>query len=133
LQSYLSCPGTVFPTDPFLSPIIFRLCTGHCKLNHHLSRIGLHRDGLCGQCEIPETVEHMIEVCPKYLTARKRLKTCTQSIWYFFSYPRNPPQHSCCKACRNVCARVGRTSTNSFYTVLALQDLVVRKCHQPPS
>ena len=48
-----------------LSPIILRLCTGHCKLNHHLSHIGLHPDGLCGQCEIPETVEHMIEVCPK--------------------------------------------------------------------
>jgi len=57
-----------------LYPIIFRLCTSHCKLNHHLSRIGLHPDGLCGQCEISETVEHLIEVCPKYLTARNRLK-----------------------------------------------------------
>jgi len=29
-----------------LSTIIFRLCTGHCQLNHHLSRIGLYPDGL---------------------------------------------------------------------------------------
>jgi len=74
-----------------LSPIIFRLCTGHCTLNHHLSRIGLHPDGLWGQCEIPETVEHMIEVCPTYLTARNFSETCTQSTRYFFSYPGNPP------------------------------------------
>ena len=31
-----------------LSTIIFRLCTGHCQLNH-MSRIGLHPDGLCDQ------------------------------------------------------------------------------------
>jgi len=36
-----------------LSPIIFPLCIGHCKLNDHLSRIGLHTEGLCGQCEKP--------------------------------------------------------------------------------
>jgi len=60
-------------------------------LNHHLSRIGLHLDGLCGQCEIPETVEHMIEVCRKYLTARNRLKLALNQLGYFFSYPGNPP------------------------------------------
>jgi len=70
-----------------LSPIIFRLCTGHCKLNHHLSRIGLHPDGLCGQCEILETVEHMIEVCPKYLTARKRLKLALNQLGISFHTP----------------------------------------------
>ena len=58
----------------FLSTIIFRLCTGHCQLNHHLSRIGLHPDGLCDQFEIPEKVEHIIEVCPKYSEARQRLQ-----------------------------------------------------------
>jgi len=70
-----------------LSPIIFRLCTGHCKLNHDLSRIGLHPDGLCGQCEIPETVEHMIKVCPKYLTARKRLKLALNQLGIYFHNP----------------------------------------------
>jgi len=53
-----------------LSTIIFRLCIGHCQLNHHLSRIGFHPDGLCDRCEIPETVEHFIEVCPKYSEER---------------------------------------------------------------
>ena len=57
-----------------LSTIIFRLCTGHCQLNHHMSRIGLHPDALCDQCEIPETVEHVIEVWPKFSEALPRLK-----------------------------------------------------------
>ena len=70
-----------------LSPIIFRLCTGHCKLNHHLSRIGLHPDGLCCQCEIPEMVEHMMEVCPKYLTERKRLKPALNQLRISFHTP----------------------------------------------
>jgi len=59
-------------------------------LNHHLSRIGLHLDGLCGQCEIPETVEHMIEVCPKYLTARKRLKLALNHLSISFHTPEIP-------------------------------------------
>jgi len=70
-----------------LSPIIFRLCTGHCKLNHHLTRIGLHPDGLCSQCEIPETVEHTIEVCPKNLTARNRLKLALNQLGISFHTP----------------------------------------------
>jgi len=54
----------------YLSTNVFRLCTGHCQLKHHLSRIGFHPDELCDQCEIPETVEHFIEVFPKYSEAR---------------------------------------------------------------
>jgi len=69
-----------------LSPIRFRLCTGHCQLNH-LSRIGLHPDGLCAQCEIPEMVDHVIEVCPKYLTARNRLKLALNKLGIPFRTP----------------------------------------------
>jgi len=70
-----------------LSLIIFCLCTGHCKLNHHLSRIGLYPDELCGQCEIPETVEHLIEVCPKYLMARNCLKLPLNHLGISFHTP----------------------------------------------
>jgi len=70
-----------------LCPIIFRLRTGHYKLNHHLSRIGLHPDGVCGQCEISETVEHLIEVCPKYFTARNRLKFALNQLCISFHTP----------------------------------------------
>ena len=70
-----------------LSPILFRLCTGHCQLNHHLSRIGLHPDGLCARCEIPETVDHFIEVCSKYLTARNLLKLALNKFGIPFRAP----------------------------------------------
>jgi len=70
-----------------LFPIIFCLCTGHSKLNHHLSRIGLHPDGFCGQCKIPETVEHMTKVCSKYLTSRKRLKLALNQLAISFHTP----------------------------------------------
>jgi len=70
-----------------LSTIIFCLCTGHCQLNHHMSRIGLHSDRLCNQCEIPETVEHVIEVCPKFSEARRRLKHAVEDLGINFSTP----------------------------------------------
>jgi len=52
-----------------LSTIIFRLCTCHCHLNHHISRINLHPDGLYDRCEVPETVEHVTEVYTKFTDA----------------------------------------------------------------
>jgi len=29
-------------------------------------RLGLHPDGLCDVCKIPETVAHFLLICPKY-------------------------------------------------------------------
>ena len=65
-----------------LSTIIFRLRT-----NHHISPIGLHPDGLCDQCEIPETVEHVTEVCTKFTEARRRLKHAVEDLGINFSTP----------------------------------------------
>jgi len=70
-----------------LSPILFRLCTGHCQLNHHLSRFGFHPDGLCARCEIPKTMGHIIEVCPKYMTARNRLRLALNKLGIPFRTP----------------------------------------------
>ena len=70
-----------------LFTIIFRLCTGHCQLNHHMSRIGLHPDRLCEQCEIPETVEHFIEVRPKFTEARRRPKHAVKDLGINFYTP----------------------------------------------
>jgi len=50
-----------------------------------MSRIGLHPGGLCDQCEIPETVEHVIEVCPKFTEARRRLKQAVDDLGINFS------------------------------------------------
>jgi len=67
-----------------LSTVIFCLCPGHCKLNHHLSRIGHQPDGLCDQCDLPETVEHVIQVCPKHSAARQRLQHALNQIGVTF-------------------------------------------------
>jgi len=52
-----------------------------------MSRIGLHADGLCDQCEIPATVEHVIEVCTKFKEARRRLKHAVEDLSINFSTP----------------------------------------------
>ena len=52
-----------------------------------MSRIGLHPDGLCDQCEIPESVEHVLEVCTKVTEARRRLKHAVKDLGINFSTP----------------------------------------------
>jgi len=109
-----------------LSPI-FRLCTAIWTIICHALAFTL--TGSVGS-ENPETVEYMIEVCLKYL--RKRLKLAFNQLGISFHTLEILRSTAAAKLVQTVCARVRRTSINSFYTVLALQDLVVRKCHQPP-
>jgi len=59
---------------------IFRLSTGHCQLNHHLFRIGLHSDGLCDKCAVPETVDHFLTTCSKYREAQQRFKQAIDDL-----------------------------------------------------
>ena len=56
------------------STILFRLQSGHCRLNSHLHRIGQHENGLCEACMVDESVQHFILLCPKYSGHRERLK-----------------------------------------------------------
>ena len=55
------------------SSILFRINTGHCKLNEHLHKIGCHHNGLCEDCNIPESLEHYFLNCPKYSVWRTEL------------------------------------------------------------
>ena len=48
------------------SPFLFRLPTGHCKLNAHMHRIGLHSSGLRFTSSVPKDVNHFLLICPKY-------------------------------------------------------------------
>jgi len=52
---------------------LFLLRTGHCKLHLYLFRLGLHPDGLCDVCKIPETVSHFLLICPKFRAQRETL------------------------------------------------------------
>ena len=50
----------------YMETIIYRLQTGHNRLNMHLHKIGLHNSGLCDFCEEPETVTHYLLDYLKY-------------------------------------------------------------------
>jgi len=52
-----------------------------------MSRIGFRPNGLCDQCEISETVEHVIEVSTKFIEARLRLKHAVKDLSINFSTP----------------------------------------------
>ena len=61
-----------------ISSMIFRLRTGHCRLNSHLHRIGV-RDSPCfDYCTTPETVAHLLISCPKYDRQRSILLEYSQ-------------------------------------------------------
>jgi len=49
-------------------------------LHSHLHKIGLHPDGLCDTCGIPETVEPFLMQCRKYAEARHALQRPIQHL-----------------------------------------------------
>ena len=63
---YKKCFPSIYNRNLSSCPQIFRLQTGHCRLNSHMQRIGLHDTGLCSRCNVPEDVIHYLFVCPKY-------------------------------------------------------------------
>ena len=123
-----------------LSIIIFRLCTGHCHLNHHMSRIGLYPDWLCDQCEMPETVEHVIEVLVPNSQRRDDVWN-TQSKILAFIFP--PQKSSVAQLLRRMWKLLCESQAYVYrfslllptYIVyrfsLLLQDLAVIQCHPP--
>jgi ribonuclease HI len=50
-----------------------RLRIGHAAVKSTLSRFNLATDDLCDHCNIPETIQHLILVCDKYLVPRRQL------------------------------------------------------------
>ena len=57
--------------------IIFRLRTGHCRLNSHLKRIGAKTSAQCPCGEMDQTPEHHLQSCSLYLQARQQIwPTC---------------------------------------------------------
>ena len=56
-----------------METIIYRLKTGHNRLNMHLHKLGLHNSGLCDFCEEPETVKHYLLDCLKYQQYQENL------------------------------------------------------------
>ena len=69
-------------TDKFLSigqnrkeeKIIHQLRLGKCRLNFYLHSIDWHENGLCDFCTVPETIQHYLCECHRYISARNCLK-----------------------------------------------------------
>jgi len=85
MQSYLSCPAAVLSVDPL--PLCYNLSFMHRSLSSKSSYVTYWSDGLCDRCEVPETVEHVIEVCTKFTEARRRLKHAVEILGINFSTP----------------------------------------------
>ena len=57
--------------------IIFRLRTGHCRLNSHLKRIGIKTSTQCPCGEADQTPEHYLQSCSLHQQARQQIwPTC---------------------------------------------------------
>ena len=57
--------------------IIFRLRTGHCRLNSHLKRIGVKTSAQCPCGEADQTPEHYLQSCSLHQQARQQIwSTC---------------------------------------------------------
>jgi len=51
--------------DRYKDVTITRLRLGKCRLNSYLHRINCHRDGLCPNCNTPDTIEHLLLHCTR--------------------------------------------------------------------
>jgi len=69
-----------------LPPKIFRLCTGHCQLNGHLHKLGLHLDGRCDTCGTSETVEHHLIHCSKFNRQRTAFTSNIRALQINFNW-----------------------------------------------
>ena len=94
-----------------------------------MSRIGFHPDGLCDQCDLPETVEHVIQVCPKHSAARQRLQHALNQIGVTFHPREILLSRAAAMHVETFVRESGIRIQISFYPALALQDPAVRKCH----
>ena len=57
--------------------IIFRLRTGHCRLNSHLKRIGVKTSAQCPCGEADQTPKHYLQSCSLHQQARQQIwPTC---------------------------------------------------------
>ncbi len=60
--------------------ILTRLRMGHTKLNSTLHIIGNHSTGLCEICQVKETVDHVLLLCPRYEQERNELQRELQNL-----------------------------------------------------
>ena len=52
---------------------IFTLCIGHNHIKHHMHRILKIGDGICECVQEPETPEHLMQRCPRFLATKSAI------------------------------------------------------------
>jgi ribonuclease HI len=57
-----------------------RLRIGHAAVKSTLHRFNLATDDLCQNCNVPETIQHLILVCDKYVVPRRQLIISLQNV-----------------------------------------------------
>jgi ribonuclease HI len=57
-----------------------RLRIGHAAVKTTLNRFNLATDDLCINCNVPETIQHLILVCNKYVVPRRELERNLQKV-----------------------------------------------------
>lgn len=60
--------------------VITRLRLGHCLLNKTLKLMGKHQTGLCEECQVEESVEHVLIECQRYLEQRGKMSIDLREI-----------------------------------------------------
>ena len=73
LQEIYTEPGTrncIGENDRYTFSIINQLISGKTKLKDHWSKIMNNDDNLCDTCQVPETVNHYIYECAKFVEDR---------------------------------------------------------------
>ena len=53
--------------------IMTRLRLGKCRLNYYLHMVGCHPDGLCEECQQPETISHFLQKCRTHRQLHEKL------------------------------------------------------------
>ena len=65
--------------------MVFRLRTGHCRLNYHMHRLGLSHTPDCPCSTGPHTPEHVLQTCPLHLDLKIQLwpngATLAEKLW----------------------------------------------------
>ena len=72
-QAVESLPWAYIPNNRILETVMARLRIGHCGLNAHLYKFGLHHTPFC-ECGLPETISHCLIDCEMYRQPRLRLR-----------------------------------------------------------
>ena len=73
----LNCQDALHQLARHQQTIIFRLRTGHCRLNSHLKRIGVKTSAQCPCGEADQTPEHYLQSCSLHQQARQQMwPTC---------------------------------------------------------